>query len=156
MWLAEAARAMRPRNDEQYQDFYIDRISSTAQTELQSWNVLRDRVFTALGGCEEQVVSGTEGLWAFDTSNAITFLHLATSYAVVQPGGLVSTTITQTDGNGAAESPAAGAKLAGVAADGNGSVAFTAPTEEGCYQYKAEKSGAIRSQTFYLSVVRSL
>ncbi|KAK4612120.1 hypothetical protein CLAFUW4_13177 [Fulvia fulva] len=140
----------------QFRDFFITRIRDSAQTGSQYWGVLRDRVFTNAGGCQKQTVPGTEGLWAFDAFNANAFLNLDSQYAVVQPGAAVLVTVTQTDGNGSGNRPAAGATLAGATSDSNGIVLFTAPIQDGCYQYKAERSGAIRSQIFYLSVVSGL
>ncbi|KAK7192417.1 hypothetical protein DPSP01_009759 [Paraphaeosphaeria sporulosa] len=37
-----------------FQDYFITRIASTAQTDIQSWGVLNNSVFTTLGGCGAQ------------------------------------------------------------------------------------------------------
>nr|POE63109.1 hypothetical protein CFP56_04012 [Quercus suber] len=134
-----------------FQDFFIQTIGNTAQTNNQYWGVLRQLTFTSRGGCQEYNSPG-EGLWAFDAFNANAFLALSSEYAVVAPGQSVTLQVLQTDGNGAALSPAAGASFAEQTTDANGNVAFTAPTTPGCYQYKATRNGSIRSSAFYLTV----
>ena len=56
-------------------------------------------------------------------------------------------------GNGGPANPISGASFAGQTSDANGDVAFTAPSTPGCYQYKAERSSAIRSPALYLAVM---
>lgn len=141
----------------QFQDFFISRISSTAQSGNQFWGVLRNRVFTARGGCQEQVSPNDEGLWAYDAfAPSRTFLDLDRDYAVVRPGESVAVTVLAVDPNSGNSFPAGGATLGtGSVADANGVIVFTAPSTDGCYQYKAEMTNAIRSKAFYLSVINS-
>lgn len=54
---------------DQFQDFFITRIGSSAQTGIQFWGVLRNEAFTSRGGCQEQAYNGDRGLWAYDTFN---------------------------------------------------------------------------------------
>lgn len=39
--------------------------------------------------------------------------------------------------------------------NGGSVIVFTAPSTEGCYQYKAEGTNAIRSEAFYSSVINN-
>jgi len=139
----------------QFQDFFITRISQTTQTGSQYWGVMRDRVFTNAGGCQEYSSPG-EGLWQYDAFNMNAFLQLGQEYAVVQPGQMVQVTVFGTDGNGAAPSPVGGAAFAGQTSDANGNVLFAAPTVEGCYKYKAIRSGSAPSPAFWLTVTTGL
>ncbi|KXJ85898.1 hypothetical protein Micbo1qcDRAFT_180441 [Microdochium bolleyi] len=141
----------------QFQDFFINSISATTSSGNQFWGVLRNLVFTARGGCQEQTSSSDEGLWAFDAfaPNRV-FLQLNPEYQVVRSGETASVTLTvlQANPNSGNLAPAAGATLGtGTIADANGNIQLVVPTEPGCYQYKAEKSNAIRSNAFYLTVM---
>jgi hypothetical protein len=135
-----------------FQDFFITRIADTSQTGSQYWGVLRDFTFTSRGGCQEYNSPG-EGLWAFDAFNKNYFLKLSSDYAVVRPGDTVSLTILAANPNNGASSPISGAAFAGQTSGADGSVAFTAPSTPGCYQYKAKRSDSIRSPAFYLTVM---
>lgn len=142
-----------------FQDYFITRIGDTAQTSSQFWGVLQNLAFTPAGGCQTEVLTqpGGEDLWAFDAFNKNFFLTIDLDYAVVRPGASVSLTVSGADGNGGNLSPIAGASIAGTGAtsDGSGRVTFTAPMNEGCYQYKATRSDSIRSKAFYLTVLNS-
>ena len=136
----------------QFDDFFITTIAGTSQASNSYWGILRDLVFTSAGGCQEYNSPG-EGLWAFDAFNKNYFLKLSSDYAVVKPGDTVSLTILGVEGNGGPANPISGATFAGQTSDANGNVAFTAPSTTGCYQYKAERSSALRSPAFYLTVL---
>lgn len=141
----------------QFQDFFITSISSTTSSGNAFWGVLRNRVFTSRGGCQEQVSPNDEALWAFDAfaPNRV-FLSIVPDFAVVRPGDPVTVTILAGNPNSGNTVPAQGATIGtGSTAGTDGQLTFTAPTAEGCYLYKAELSNAIRSNAFYLSVVNS-
>ncbi|GIZ44716.1 hypothetical protein CKM354_000790700 [Cercospora kikuchii] len=141
-----------------FQDFFITSISATTQTGNQFWGVLRNRVFTSRGGCQEQSFNGDEGLWAFDAfaPNRV-FLSLSPAVAVVRPGETITVTILAGNPNNGATIPASGATLGtGSPAGADGSVQLTAPTAPGCYLYKAERTNAIRSNALYLTVADDL
>ncbi|KAF3004416.1 hypothetical protein E8E13_010320 [Curvularia kusanoi] len=129
-----------------FSDFFITRIGQSTQTSNQFWGLLLDRQFTPAGGCQEQFRPSQEGLWAFDAFNKNDFLKLSPDFAAVAPGTPVRVTVTGVSG------PAAGASVSGAISDANGNVVFQAPTEPGCYVYKATRSDSIRSNAFYLSV----
>lgn len=141
----------------QFQDFFISSISQTTQTGNQFWGVLRNRVFTARGGCQEQSSPADEALWAFDAfaPNRV-FLSTSPEYQVVRAGDTQSITVTILAGNPNSGNtiPAQGATFGtGTTAGSDGSLQITVPSTPGCYMYKAELSNAIRSNTFYLTVV---
>ncbi|KAI1411914.1 hypothetical protein F5Y13DRAFT_164666 [Hypoxylon sp. FL1857] len=78
------------------------------------------------------------------------FLKVSPDYAVAQAGsGTVTVTITD-DSTG---QPIQGAVLGGVASDSSGHVSIPVPARAGCYQMKASKNSALRSNAFYLAVV---
>ncbi|KJY02383.1 hypothetical protein TI39_contig56g00005 [Zymoseptoria brevis] len=141
----------------QFQDFFISSISSTTQSGNQFWGVLRDRVFTARGGCQEQASPVAEGLWAFDAfaPNRV-ILNIQQDYQIVRAGetGSVTVTVFATNPNIGNQQPAMGATLGtGAIADAIGNIQLEVPQTPGCYQYKAERSNAIRSNAFYLTVL---
>lgn len=142
-----------------FQDFFITTIADRSQTGNQYWGVLRNLQFTSRGGCQEYaaVNPGDDGLWLFDAfSRNLNGLILSSDYAVVKPGDTVTLTITSKNINGGSASAAGGISFAGSTSDSNGVVTFTAPSEQGCYQYKADGgSNFVKSAAFYLSVVDS-
>lgn len=144
----------------QFQDFFIQSISSTTQTGNQYWGVLRNLVFTEMGGCQEEVANGDEGLWAFDAfAPNRNFLDISPQVIVVNPAetGSITLTVTQVNPDSGSRSPASGATLGtGSVADANGNIYLQVPSEPGCYQYKAEMTNAIRSPAVYLTVTESL
>lgn len=119
---------------------------------------MRNRIFTSRGGCQEYNSNGDEGLWAFDAfAPDRAFLSLSPAVVVVRPGEAVTVTVLAGNPNNGITRPAQGATLGiGSPADANGVVIITAPTEQGCYQYKAEASNAIRSNALYLTVAEAL
>ncbi|KAM3416282.1 hypothetical protein BST61_g7888 [Cercospora zeina] len=142
----------------QFQDFFINSISQTTSTGNAFWGVLRNRVFTARGGCQEYNNNGDEGLWAFDAfAPNREFLSVSPAIAVVRPGESLTVTVLAGNPNNGAIRPAQGATLgSGSTADATGALALTAPTAPGCYLYKAERSNAIRSNALYLTVTDDL
>lgn len=140
-----------------FSDFFITRIAETSQTSTAFWGLLRNLQFTSSGGCQEYSTNGPEGLWAFDAFSKSSFLKLDPEYMVVAAGSAATVTVNvrQTDGNGGALSPASGASVNGATSDASGNVQLPVPLLPGCYQYKAEKSGSLRSNAFYLTVVSS-
>lgn len=138
----------------QFDDFYIQSISATSATASQFWGILLDLQFTPAGGCETKTPNGPEGLWAFNAFSVNGFLKLSPGYQVVRAGDTASVTLTVTASDGEGNtSPAAGASVNGQTSDANGNLQLTVPDTPGCYQFKAEKSGNIRSNAFYLTVL---
>ena len=141
-----------------FNDYFITRIGSTQQSGNSYWGVLNNGVFTSSGGCGAQVRPGDSSLWQWDAFNLQSLLTITPQYAVVTAGSPVSLKVTSRSPNGGGTSNFGGARLSGPdgpTSDSNGNIAFNAPSQPGCYQYKAEGSGAGRSNAFYLNVVDS-
>jgi hypothetical protein len=75
-------------------------------------------------------------------------LQLRTNYAAVAPGGSVSTIVE----DGSTGSVISGASIFGTTTNAAGVATFVAPSQKGCYLYKATAANSLRSDTFYLSV----
>jgi hypothetical protein len=137
-----------------FDDFFITRIGRTAQTSSQFWGVLQNRQYTSVGGCQEQLTASGENLWAFDAFNQNSFLKVTPDYAVVRAGeGASSVAVTVLDESDRARS---GAVIGGQTSDANGKAEIAVPSQPGCYQFKAERSGCLRSNTFYLTVLEAV
>ncbi|KAM3421948.1 lipase 3-like protein [Cercospora zeina] len=138
-----------------FEDYFITRIAQTSHRDNRYWGVLSGGVFTVTGGCGARVNPDEEGLWLYDAFNMNVLLRVDLDYAIDRPGDTVSVTITRRSPNGGGSSPAAGASFAGAVSDASGVVSFTAPTSEGCYQYKATRGNDGRSNAFYLTVLEN-
>jgi hypothetical protein len=135
-----------------FEDFFITSIGASAQTADQFWGILVNGQFTPTGGCQFEVGTGDETLFAFDAFSKTAFLQVTPGYAVAEAGsGSVTVTVTDTLTGDAV----AGASFGGVYTDVGGHATVSVPTAPGCYELKATKTGALRSNTFYLTVVDS-
>jgi hypothetical protein len=76
------------------------------------------------------------------------YFQISPNYAAVAPGSTVSTTVR----DGSSGNAILGASIFGTTSNAAGLATFTAPTQPGCYLYKATAPNAIRSDNFYLSV----
>lgn len=133
-----------------YDDFFITSIGASTQTSTQFWGLLVNDQYSPVGGCQMEVESGDRTLWAFDAFSKDHFLKVTPDYAVAEAGS-GSVTVTTIDGEyGGVIS---GVSIAGQMSDNYGHVSILIPSEPGCYQFKATKSGSIRSNAFYLTVV---
>ncbi|KAI8955345.1 hypothetical protein F4801DRAFT_324520 [Xylaria longipes] len=133
-----------------FEDFLITRIGTSAQTDTQFWGVLVNGEYVPTGGCQFEVGTGDETLFAFDAFNKDVFLKVEPGFAVAEAGrGGVSVTVTDaTTGE-----PQAGVAFEGEVTDVSGNVTIPVPDTPGCYRLKAARVGALRSNTFYLTVV---
>lgn len=122
-----------------FDDFLISRIGGETQTSTQFWGVLLNGALTPVGGCQQQVTTGDEVLWAFDAFSKSHVLKLAgpRSARVGQPA-----TYHLTDAQTGAA--VAGADVNGGTTDaaGNATLTFTAPT---VVRVKGERADSIRS-----------
>ncbi|KAI0864386.1 hypothetical protein F4860DRAFT_463888 [Xylaria cubensis] len=133
-----------------FEDFLITRIGSSAQTDTQFWGILVNGQYTPTGGCQFEVGTGDETLFAFDAFNKDVFLNVEPEYAVAEVGrGVVNVTVT----DAMTGEPQAGVAFGGLVTDADGSVNLPVPNTPGCYRFKATRDGALRSNTFYLTVV---
>jgi len=135
-----------------FDDFFITRIGASAQTADQFWGILVNGQFTPTGGCQFEVGTGDETLFAFDAFSKEALLRVTPGYAVAEAGsGSVTVTVTDT----LAGDVVAGAGFGGAYTDAEGHATVSVPTAPGCYELKATKTGALRSNAFYLTVVDS-
>ncbi len=120
-------------------DFGIDRIGPDAGNTTQFWGYALNFTATSVGGCQQQVRTGDDVLYAYDFFSKTALLKLTgpTSASVGEP-----VTVTVTDGQTGA--PAAGASVAGrlTGSDGRATLSFPAA---GLQRVKAERSDAVRS-----------
>lgn len=127
---------------EEFDDFFITRISTSEETDTQFWGILLNFVFTPVGGCQQQVKTLDDHvLWAFDAFNAEHFLKLDGPH-VVRAGTPVQFTVV--DGINNTNVPLAGARVDGHVTDSNGQVVLTFPSA-GLHSLKATRPASIRS-----------
>ncbi|KAH8163950.1 hypothetical protein CIB48_g4295 [Xylaria polymorpha] len=133
-----------------FDDLLITRVAASTQTDAQFWGVLVNGAYVPTGGCQFEVGTGDETLFAFDAFNKDAFLKVEPEFAVAEAGkGVVRVTVTDAV-TGDAQ---AGVAFGGGVTDANGSVTIPIPHNPGCYRFKATRPGALRSNAFYLTVV---
>ncbi|KAJ1323126.1 hypothetical protein MN608_11272 [Microdochium nivale] len=137
--------------DNSFDDFFITRISSTAQTSSQFWGLLINDQFSPVGGCQAQLAQGDRNLWAYDSFNKANFLQVTPGYSIVRAGSAPSQQVQVIDAP--TGRPVSGASIAGTITDANGMAEISVPARPGCYQYKATRADSLRSNAFYLTVM---
>lgn len=152
--------------DGEFNDFYFTRIGTSTEydngTYFQSWGSLVNYQVSKFGeglslsGCQQLVKAGDEVLWAFitvkdtDSSNtdlSVLFLKLAPTTVTVKKGK--GTTVTVTDGRTGVV--VQNASVAGVKTDADGKATLYF-FETGFFQYKAHKTGDVRSNVMNVTV----
>lgn len=139
--------------DSQFDDFFVTQIGPSTQTATQFWGLLLNYQFTPVGGCQQEVKTGDQILWAFDAFNKSYFLKLQASTLLARPNQKV--TLTVTDGttgvtiSGADFTGGQGAAVPITNSAGQSSVSFSKP---GIYALKAERSDSIRSNAVVVVV----
>jgi len=139
--------------DVQLDDFFITSIGEDTETATQSWGILVNFQFIAVGGCQQEVKHMNDSiLFAFDAFNAEHILKL-TGPGIAQVGTPVVLTVT----DGQTGEPVAGADVDGDStSDDNGNVIVTFTERDfGLVEFKAEKSGSIRSNEIIVWVLPS-
>lgn len=137
-----------------FDDYFITRIGSDAQTSSQFWGILLNYQFTPVGGCQQRVHFGDEVLFAFDAFSKQHFLKLSGPH-VAHAGQ--PTTVTATDGQngqpiaGATVGPIDNTGSATTDANGKAQVTFRSP---GIKRLKAERADSIRSNALRVVVAR--
>lgn len=132
----------------EFADYFITSIGTSTQTATQFWGVLVNYEFTPTGGCQSEVKSGDQILWVFDAFNQQYFLKVEPRTITVQKDKPKTVTVT----DGSTGTPISGAVINGVTTDANGKATLTFP-RRGVFQYKATKSGAVRSNVLVVLVV---
>ncbi|KZS90429.1 hypothetical protein SISNIDRAFT_415355 [Sistotremastrum niveocremeum HHB9708] len=133
--------------DTEFDDFFITTIAGVAETATQFWGILLDFQFTPVGGCQQEVTSGQEVLFAFDAFNKSFFLK-ASGPPVAKLGKAVVVTVI----DGMSGVPIQGASIGGVLTDVNGHASITFATV-GLKKLKATRSDSIRSNAVEILVV---
>lgn len=131
----------------EFEDFFITRISTSAETSTQFWGLLVNYQFTPVGGCQFQTKAGDDILWAFDAFNKVHFLKVTPDHAHVKHGGSLPVTVT----DGSTGLPVQGALIDSVLTDADGNATLTFP-KNGRFEYKATKDDSIRSNKLVVEV----
>ena len=142
---------------------FVSRIGSEPGTDTQSWGIVLNHRPLAVSGCQQQVTTGDEVLFAFDYFMPVTFAERPT----LQLSGPAKATTGQPMTVGVQEfelvyapfpeprefrqGPAAGAVVEGTATgpDGTTTVTFGSP---GLKRLKAERFGSVRSNGLLVCV----
>ena len=138
---------------EEYLDFIIEQIAGYSETEsgywglLWNWKIPQYGAGLTISGCQQEVRTGDDVLWAFKPSDKEVFLRVKPSSVTVKKGSSVTFTIT--NGLGGVVQP--GATIHGVPADANGKVVISYPSQ-GYFTFKAKKTGAVRSNIVKVTV----
>lgn len=152
--------------DGEFNDFDFTRIATFSSyddgTYFHSWGSLVNYQVSTFGegltlsGCNQQVNEGDEVLWAFitvldtkesNTDPTVSFLKLTPTVVTVKKGK--GTTVTVTDGRTGAVAP--NASVAGVKTNASGKATLYF-FEPGFYQYKAHRTGDVRSNVMNVTV----
>jgi hypothetical protein len=131
-----------------FSDFLVSRIGPDKSTDTQFWGTALNGTATELGGCQVQVKTGDEVLWAYDMFSAKQFLELSgPKTAKLNKPFKVKVTDAK-NGNKLVK----GATVSRVAKTNAKGVATVVATEKGPLLVKAERRGAIRSNALVVSV----
>ncbi|OBZ76315.1 hypothetical protein A0H81_03183 [Grifola frondosa] len=143
--------------DPTFDDFFITRIASSAETTTQFWGLLLNFQFTPVGGCQQEVQRGDRVLWAFDAFNKAHFLSLS-GPSSVRVGERITLTVTDGMSGTAIEGAQVvetgdgpGASLEELS-DANGEVSFTF-TSPGTRAFKAGREDSLRSNAVEILVL---
>jgi hypothetical protein len=131
-----------------FSDFLVNRIGSDKATDTQFWGTALNGTPTELGGCQVQVKSGDEVLWAYDMFSAKQFLHL-TGPKTAKLNKPFKVKVTD-EKNG--DKPVKGATVGQVARTNAKGVATIVGKARGLTLVKAERKGAIRSNALVVRV----
>ena len=132
--------------DPTFDDFFITSIDGVTQTSTEFWGILVDYQFTPVGGCEFELKTGQEVLWAFNAFTAVHFLQLVVDTSV-GVGAPLSVTVL----DGMTGTPVSKASVGGQVTDANGQATLTF-SSIGSYTLQATRSDSIRSQIVTVNV----
>jgi Fibronectin type III domain len=130
-------------------DFFLTRIADeTADPNSEFWSLYVNRKSSEAGGCQKRVGQGDEVLWA-----RISFLGPPTFPLELRAPGAARTgeTVNAQVVDGETGAPQPGATVNGSPTGGDGTAALSF-AEAGVYRLKAEKPGAIRSNSVSVCV----
>ena len=131
-----------------FSDFLVSRIGPDKATDTQFWGTALNGTATELGGCQVQVKTGDDVLWAYDMFSAKQFLALSGPRTAKRDKPFkVKVTDTKNAGK-----PVKGASVSGVAKTDAKGVATIVAEDRGPLLVKAERRGAIRSNALVVRV----
>ncbi|KAF8992293.1 hypothetical protein BDQ17DRAFT_1413425 [Cyathus striatus] len=130
----------------EFDDFLVTSIDGDTQTSTQFWGSLLNFQFSPVGGCQQEVKTLDNVLFAFDAFSKAHFLRL-TGPNIAKIGKPVTFTVTDGQNGG----PVAGATVEGKTTDANGQVSVVF-TSAGAKKAKAEKNDSIRSNALVVVV----
>jgi hypothetical protein len=132
----------------EFDDYFITSIAGQTQTSTQFWGILVNYQFTPVGGCQFQVKTNDEVLWAFDAFSKTHFLKLSGPVKGGKAGKPIKLTVT----DGSTGAPVEGATVNGQTTNASGE-AQVVWAKSGVYTVKAEKADSIRSAAVVVVVV---
>ena len=131
-----------------FSDFIVNRIGPDGATSDKFWGTALNGTPTELGGCQVQVKTGDDVLWAYDMFSAKQFLELSgPRTARLDRPFKVKVTDVKNGGK-----PVKGASVSGVATTNAKGVATVVGLKRGLTLLKAERRGAIRSNAVLVRV----
>jgi len=134
---------------ESFQDFSVDRVGPDAADLANGrfWGLVLNYEPTSVGGCQQQVQTGDEVLFAYDLFSKAHILRLESSVSTAAVGQEVAFTVV----DGQDGSAIAGAAVGGTTTDSSGSAVVTFPSP-GSYTQRATKGDSIRSNNVIVCV----
>ena len=131
-----------------FSDFLVNRIGSDAATDTKFWGTAVNGTPTELGGCQVQVKTGDQVLWAYDMFSAKQFLELiGPKTARLNKPFRVKVIDAKNGGK-----PVKGASVSGVAKTDDKGFATIVANDKGPLLVKAERRGAVRSNRLVVRV----
>ena len=131
-----------------FSDFLVNRIGSDKATDTKFWGTALNGTPTELGGCQVQVKTGDQVLWAYDMFSAKQFLELIGPRTARLNKPFRVKVIDAKNGG----KPVKGANVSNVARTDDKGFAKIVGTERGLLLVKAERRGAIRSNGLVVRV----
>ena len=131
-----------------FSDFLVSRIGPDRATDTKFWGAALNGTPTELGGCQVQVKKGDDVLWAYDMFSAKQFLELSGPKTAKLNKPFKVKVVDSKNG----DKPVKGATVSRVAKTDAKGVAKVVATERGLLLVKAERKGAIRSNSLVVRV----
>jgi hypothetical protein len=131
-----------------FSDFLVNRIGSDSATDTKFWGTALNGTPTELGGCQVQVKAGDDVLWAYDMFSAKQFLELSGPKTAKLNKPFKVKVVDAKNGN----KPVKGANVSNVAKTDKKGVATIVANDRGLLLVKAERRGAVRSNSLVIRV----
>jgi hypothetical protein len=134
--------------NEGFQDFVVNQIGPDAQTDTQFWGLAIDGKDPQVGGCQAQVETGDEVLWAYDLF-AQKHVLLLSGARKTRVGRLYRVKVR----DGRTDKPVKGATVGGERTNAKGVARMRFETR-GAKRLKATRNGSLRSNQLRVQVLR--